>query len=117
MVETYLKIEKIRFEDQLIYQIKIEAEIENHLIPRFLIQPLVENALKHGYQLGSEKIQLKLTAKKEEENLIITIFDSGPAFADNFTAGYGLDSVTKKLQLLFPNAHSIEFINYPKKTN
>ena len=115
IIETYLAIEKIRFEEQLSYEVSVEKAAKKELIPRFLLQPLVENALKHGYQIRKEKIQLWVNAKKEADNLIISIADSGPVFSANFTAGYGLDSVTKKLQLLFPNTHSLEFINHPEK--
>ncbi len=115
MVNTYLKIEKIRFEDQLSFQISIEKAAENQMIPRFLLQPLVENALKHGYQIDSETIQVSISAIMENEELVIQIKDSGAPFADDFTAGYGLDSVTKKLHLLFPNRHQLELLNTPEK--
>jgi len=115
MVETYLKIEKIRFEDQLEYQIEIEKSAENQMIPRFLLQPLVENALKHGYRIGTDKIKLAIIATMEKHQLILKIKDSGLPFANDFTAGYGLDSVTKKLHLLFPNRHTLAFLNTPDK--
>ena len=115
MVNTYLKIEKIRFEDQLTFQIEVSDAAKKRLIPRFLLQPLVENALKHGYQIGTEQIELTIIARIEVEELVVQIKDSGAPFADDFTAGYGLDSVTKKLHLLFPNRHQLELLNTPEK--
>jgi len=115
MVNTYLNIEKIRFEEQLSFWIEVEARTENRLIPRFLLQPLVENALKHGYQIGKEIIQISIIATMENEGLVLKIKDSGPPFADDFTVGYGLNSVTKKLHLLFPNQHRLELLNAPEK--
>ncbi len=115
MVNTYLKIEKIRFEDQLTFQIEVSDAAKKRLIPRFLLQPLVENALKHGYQIGTEQIELAIIATVEAKELVIQIKDSGAPFADDFTVGYGLDSVTKKLHLLFPNRHQLELLNMPEK--
>ena len=115
MVETYLSVEKIRFEDQLDYQILIDETIENAKIPRFLLQPLVENALKHGYQPNSQKIQIAIEAKPAEKGLVICIKDSGKPFPDDFTGGYGLDSVSKKLFLLFPSRFRFELLNEPEK--
>src|SRR4029079_13760823 len=48
MAEVYLQIEKIRFEDQLNYSIQVSGDINHYLIPRFVLQPIVENAVKHG---------------------------------------------------------------------
>ncbi len=48
MTEVYLQIEKIRFEDQLTYSLHVEDDLQHFLVPRFLLQPLVENAVKHG---------------------------------------------------------------------
>ena len=115
MIQTYLKIEKIRFEDQLEYELHIAKNTETQMIPRFLLQPLVENALKHGYQSGTQKINLAVEASMEMDNLVLKIKDSGAHFGNDLTAGYGLDSVTKKLHLLFPNAHHLELMNVPEK--
>ena len=115
MIETYLKIEKIRFENQLNYSVKITENALNQLVPRFLLQPLVENAIKHGYQSINDTIELAIIAKFENEKLLIQVKDSGIGFTEDFIPGYGLDSVSKKLQLLFPNTHTLEFINQPEK--
>lgn len=115
VINTYLKIEQIRFSDQLSFHIEVEKAAETWFLPRFLLQPLVENALKHGYQVGTESIQIRIIALVENGQLILKIKDSGLPFADDFTAGYGLDSVTKKLHLLFPNQHRLEFMNVPEK--
>lgn len=115
MVETYLSVEKIRFEDQLEYQIVVDKTIENAKVPRFLLQPLVENALKHGYQSASQKIFIKLEAIAAKKGMVLKIRDSGLPFPEDFTGGYGLDGVSKKLFLLFPNRHYLELLNEPEK--
>lgn len=115
MIETYLSVEKIRFENQLEYQISVEEAIEHSQMPRFLLQPLVENALKHGYHTSSQKILISVEATMEGKGFMVKIKDSGLPFPEDFTGGYGLDSVSKKLLLLFPNRHRFELLNEPEK--
>jgi sensor histidine kinase YesM len=115
MTEVYLQIEKIRFEDQLNYSIKMEAETEHYLIPRFLLQPLVENAVKHGLKATGKMTEILLEAKMDGGGLLINIIDNGPLFPDELNPGYGVKSVFDKLDLLFPDQYAIQFTNEPRK--
>lgn len=115
MINTYLEIEKIRFGNQLDYTIACAPECEKELIPRTLLQPLVENCIKHGWseELGTIRIQINI--KKENDRLIISIKDSGAPFTPGFIPGYGLQSTYDKLELLFPNRHDLSIISDPEK--
>jgi two-component system, LytTR family, sensor kinase len=115
MTEVYLQIEKIRFEDQLNYTVKVEPEAGHYLLPRFILQPLVENAVKHGLKATGLMTEIQLTISRKEESLQISIADNGPAFPDELTPGYGVKSVFDKLDLLFPGMYEIRFINEPEK--
>jgi two-component system, LytTR family, sensor kinase len=114
MVNTYLDIEKTRFENQLQCTITVDAACEQYLIPRFLIQPLVENAIKHGTS-KIEKGILEITVAKQQNGLEIMVADNGPDFPDQLTTGYGVRNVSEKLDLLFPKKNEISFYNHPKK--
>lgn len=114
MVKTYLEIEKTRFEEQLQYTITIDGDCENYLIPRFLIQPLVENAIKHGTS-KVEKGILEIRVSKQENSLEILVADNGPQFPQQMTTGYGVRNVSEKLTLLFPKNNNVSFYNQPKK--
>jgi sensor histidine kinase YesM len=48
MAEVYMQIEKVRFEDQLTYSVNVDPELNHFMVPRFVLQPIVENAVKHG---------------------------------------------------------------------
>ncbi|MEJ0107061.1 MAG: histidine kinase [Bacteroidota bacterium] len=115
MTEVYLQIEKIRFEDQLNYSVSIDDELGYFLIPRFLLQPLAENAVKHGLKMTGKMTEIKLEVKKEETGLVINISDNGPGFPDELIPGYGVKSVFDKLDLLFPGNYEIFFHNQPHK--
>jgi sensor histidine kinase YesM len=115
MAEVYLQIEKIRFEDQLNYSIHAEEGISYYLLPRFLLQPLVENAVKHGLKATGQMTEISIEVKMEGEGLTVIVADNGPAFPQNITPGYGVKSVFDKLELLFPEQYQVQFINAPRK--
>ena len=115
MTEVYLQIEKIRFEDQLTYTIKVEKELEHYLIPRFLLQPLVENAVKHGLKATGQLTEIGIEVKKENQNIVLSVADNGPRFPAELNPGYGVKSVYDKLDLLFADNYEIWFSNEPKK--
>jgi sensor histidine kinase YesM len=114
MAEVYLKIEKIRFEENLEYTIQMAEEAKPFKVPKFIIQPLVENAVKHGLALNKKGV-IHLDATLAGENLEVRIFDTGTAFNDNLAQGYGLKSVREKLEILYQGLYRLQFINNPKK--
>ncbi|MBI3138426.1 MAG: histidine kinase [Sphingobacteriales bacterium] len=115
MTEVYLQIEKIRFEDQLNYTIQVAPETAYFLLPRFILQPLAENAVKHGLKSTGLMTEILLSICREGDSLLIRIADNGPAFPEELTPGYGVKSVFDKMDLLFPGAYEIRFSNKPVK--
>ena len=101
IVKTYLAIEQVRFGDRLIYDLDVEKEVENKEIPRFLLQPIVENAIKHGISKLSQQGLIRIKITKENDYLILAVHDNGAPFSDNFFTGYGLQSIQDKLKLLY----------------
>lgn len=115
MAEVYLQIEKIRFEDKLNYSINYDKELSHYLVPRFVIQPLVENAVKHGLKATGQLTDILLEVNKHQEGLGIIVSDTGPQFPDELNPGYGVKSVFDKMDLLFPGQYEIHFANFPRK--
>ncbi len=113
MIQHYLNIEKIRFGNRLQVIVTCsDAALACHL-PRFTLQPLIENAIKYGFQ--KDKIEVKIAAEKQANDLHIQVFDSGKPFPPDLAMGFGLQNVSKKLRLLFPEQHRLEFVNEPQK--
>ncbi|MCU0439629.1 MAG: histidine kinase [Raineya sp.] len=101
MVKTYLEVEKVRFEDRLSYEIQVENPQLLYLqIPQFLIQPIVENAIKHSISKISTQGKIRILIQEENKQLLIEIADNGVPFPENFQVGYGLRSTQEKLRLL-----------------
>ena len=115
MAEVYLQIEKIRFEDKLNYQIIVDDSVNHYLLPRFLVQPLMENAVKHGLKATGQITSIILEIKSEGDGIIVNVADTGPQFPTDLNPGYGVKSVYDKLDLLFPEKYEIHFSNQPRK--
>lgn len=115
MTEVYLQIEKIRFEDQLNYRVELDEELRHYLVPRFLLQPLAENAVKHGLKVTGKMTEIIIRVSREGEGIRIAVADNGPDFPEELLPGYGVKSVFDKLDLLFPEAYEIRFAHAPGK--
>ena len=116
MVSTYLDVEKVRFDERLNYSIQLEHEgLRDKLIPRFLLQPLVENAIKHGISKRAGEGLIRLTISQKSDKLVLCLHDNGPAFPETLAAGYGLQSIRDKLRLLGGSDATLELVNGPDK--
>jgi len=112
MVTTYLEVEKVRFDERLNYEIRFTDEnLQNSLIPRFLLQPLAENAIKHGISKVARKGKIEIIISRQGEYVQIIIHDNGPAFPQQLTTSYGLQSTSDKLRMLCGEDARMEIVN------
>jgi two-component system LytT family sensor kinase len=114
IIKTYLHMQQIRHE-RMIYTINAAPETLNLHIPSFILQPLVENAVKHGIEPSAANGYIEVNITLVEGDMVITVADSGPAFADTPCNGMGLQMVTNKLKLLYGSGYKLELINTPQK--
>lgn len=115
MTEVYLQIEKIRFEDQLNYNLNVDRELDHFLVPRFILQPVVENAVKHGLKATGRMTEIRVEVKRSGAGMELSVEDNGPAFPEELVPGYGVKSIFDKLDLLFPGQYEVHFVNTPVK--
>lgn len=112
MVRTYLDVEKVRFDERLEYRIELEDETLKQVpVPRFLLQPLVENAIKHGIAKRAGLGIVRVRALREAGVLLLRIHDNGPAFPEAMNLGYGLRSIQDKLRLLCGTDACLDLVN------
>ena len=76
-VKLYMYLQQVRFEGGLAYQVEMEEEVQNAMILKNLIQPLVENSIKHGMQTGHAGGEIHISIKKVEEHLQVEVGDNG----------------------------------------
>ena len=115
MVKNYLDIEKIRFGDRLNFLLNIDVTIMDISIPMYILQPLVENAIKHGISKISGEAKIGLEIIKEKEDLLISVSDNGPDFPKGLVSGHGLQTVNDLLRLSYGENASLKWENTPEK--
>jgi two-component system LytT family sensor kinase len=107
IVRAYLEIEHLRLGPRFQTMIQIDRDIEQTLIPVLSVQPLVENAIKHGVSTQPGEGWLRVSAHRADHGLTITVEDSGAGPGSNpgdtpaRGAGVGLANVSRRLQLCF----------------
>ena len=82
---------------------------------RFVLQPVVENAVKHGLKATGKLTEINIEVKKDSKGMVLIVADNGPAFPDELSPGYGVKSIYDKMDLLFPGNYEIHFSNTPHK--
>ncbi len=104
MIEAYLQIFALRMGDRLQYTIDIQEGIDHLLIPTMLIQPLVENAIKHGLEPAIKGGAINIRIRTNENYVRIEVADTGPGFHKNSKLGVGLSNVKERIDILYSGA-------------
>lgn len=116
-IRRYLEIEQIRFGDRLSMTIEVDTEAGCALVPAFLLQPLVENALRHGLWPLRAPGRLLIRGKVERGLLRITVSDNGGGFPSTdptgLRMGIGLSSTISRLHRIYGERHSLRLENLP----
>ncbi|MBO8161917.1 MAG: histidine kinase [Thermosipho sp. (in: Bacteria)] len=105
-IKNYLKIMSIRYPDVLNYKISYQTTSPNVVVPPFIFQPIIENAIKYGKKNG--KISVEISCKTNKEYLMIQIKDHGPGIKGKLKKGTGLSLVEERLKLLY-SSFSIDY--------
>jgi sensor histidine kinase YesM len=115
LLQKYLDIEQVRFGDRLGVAMTIDPETLDALVPNFLLQPLVENAVRHGIAPHSRSGRLAIHADRDGERLTIRIVDNGDGVPPHrltlLNQGVGLANTRARLDHLYRGNHSLAFSN------
>jgi two-component system sensor histidine kinase YesM len=130
-MEHYLLLQKMRFKNKLNYEILLDTEILNFVIPKLIIQPFVENSIIHGIEKKKEGGTITVTGSKEGEKLRFTIKDDGAGMKDKemkellslkiedpintsvSSGGYAVRNIVERLKLMYKDDYSISFTSKP----
>lgn len=114
-LERYLDIERARFGDRLAVEIDAPAETREAMVPTLLLQPIVENAIRHGIEPRDQAGRIALRAVREQTRLVLTVTDNGPGLATDKPEapreGIGLSNTRARLQHLYGECQSLELMN------
>jgi LytS/YehU family sensor histidine kinase len=111
-VDRYMKLQKVRYEDRLDVVLDVDPLALQALVPTFILQPLLENAIRHGIATRSTPGQIEIQAWCEEEMLHLSVRDDGPGLAPDWDlergAGVGLSNTRERLRRLYGDGQSFQ---------
>jgi sensor histidine kinase YesM len=110
LTNLYLELQKKRFKERLIYKVDCPESLNYFLIPPFILQPLVENAIKYGIEPFSDPGTVSVRIEKINERMRLLVTDTGktPFEAIDFKSGVGLKNTRKRLEQLYGDEFKID---------
>jgi len=109
MIQTYLDIYQIRMGKRLSYEIQVQENVRDLEIPPMVLQPLVENAIKHGLEPKIQGGKITIRAGLENNVLTLEIADTGMGITEKSDIGIGTGNIQKRLASLFGDRASLSF--------
>jgi two-component system, LytTR family, sensor kinase len=114
-LERYLEIEQIRFQDRLTVRLAVAPETLDARVPNLVLQPLVENAIRHGIAPRSSAGRIEIRAERRDGMIELQVIDDGPGLqqcneegAEELKEGIGLANTRARLRRLYGDEHRIE---------
>jgi signal transduction histidine kinase len=106
-LEIYLEIERTRFADRLSYRVDVDPDVLDARGPSLILQPLVENAIRHGVARRASPGQVEVAAGRRDGMVHMTVRDDGPGMAPGATDGVGLSNTRARLEQLYGGDHRL----------
>lgn len=110
VLQRYLEIQQVRFSDRLTITIDVAAGAERAAVPALILQPLAENAIRHGVAQSAGPARIDVRAFRENGQLKIEMFNTG-TLRENAPPGIGLRNTIERLQQLYPSSHGFALRN------
>ncbi len=114
-IKLYLKIQEMRFSDRLQIEFDIDPATTRALVPNLILQPLTENALRHGIGRSAESGLVGISSAVTNGHLRLTVYDNGAGLPDDWqmkgSTGIGLANTVARLQQLYDDNHEFDIRN------
>lgn len=118
LTELYLDLQRVRFGDRLEIAFEIEGQAGSLLVPNLLLQPIVENAVRHGVGRRAEGGTITVSAARTDERLVLRVEDDGPGLPADWSetepSGHGLDHVASRLDAVYGDGWELELSDRPE---
>jgi two-component system, LytTR family, sensor kinase len=115
MTRRYLEIQQMRFSDRLQIEMELDPETLDAKVPSLILQPIVENALRHGVAKRAGKSLVALRTNRNDGLLAIEVYNDGPQLPTEWrldqSAGFGLANTIARLQQHYGQGHTFELSN------
>lgn len=115
-LRCYLEIEQVRYPDRLTVQIETDPATYEAMVPNLILQPIVENAIRHGFMEGLGDGRIEVHARREGEWLRLEVRDNGPGFRpakQKPGSGLGIKLTRERLERLYGSRQSLDFSSAP----
>jgi LytS/YehU family sensor histidine kinase len=110
LATLYLRLQEKRFPDRFSFEVKVEPEVSGQQIPALLLQPGVENAIKHAVARTRKHVHLTLAAERIHDQVLLTVMDTGGEVeVSPSETGDGLRIIGETLELYYRGQHSMKF--------
>jgi LytS/YehU family sensor histidine kinase len=115
-LERYLEIQRTRYRERLDASVEIDPETLDARVPSLILQPLVENAIRHAVEPRAAGGRVRVTARRENGTLHLAVRDDGPGLRDapRSSNGVGLANTRARLAQLYGGDHRFELRNHPE---
>lgn len=113
LLEKYLNIEKVRFKGRVLITMSFPEEILQARVPQLVLQPIVENAFKHGVATTTEQVEILISGKKEAQSLVLSVYNSGLGAIHwdiNNSKSLGLPNTVHRLRQVYDSEFSFKVI-------
>ena len=114
-IKLYLSIQEMRFSDRLRIEFNIDPATTKAMVPNLILQPLTENALRHGFSRFADSGVVGITSTAENGFLRLTVYDNGAGLPANWqlngSSGIGLANTSARLQQLYDDNHQFDIRN------
>jgi two-component system sensor histidine kinase YesM len=122
-LKSYIQIQEIRFKDRLRFHIDIPESCNQIPVPKLIIQPLVENAIKHSMEFSFEPCEIFVSITEEEDRYRLKVANTGSYFDEDLLekirqrtltplgTGVGLINIDSRLRLIFGEEYGLSFLN------
>ena len=107
LIAAYLDVLEIRMGPRLRYEIDVPADLHAFTLPPMLLQPVVENSIRHGLEPKVEGGLVRVAARREGDKVLVEISDDGVGFAPVTRGGVGLTNLRDRLRLIYGDAASL----------
>jgi sensor histidine kinase YesM len=110
----YLDIQKVRFAERLQFSVDVPRELHAAQVPNLILQPMVENAIKHGIAKRVQGGTIRIGASRADGKLILSVYNDGPSLAagwDDVHNGIGISNVRTRLQSLYGDGFEVNLRN------
>jgi two-component system LytT family sensor kinase len=116
LLQLYLNVQRLRFAERLQTRIDVPSSLLNAMVPSLLLQPLVENAIKHGISKRTRGGLIRVNASRSDAKLTLIVYNDGPALTvarHSGTTGVGISNLRARLQILYGNSFALSLDDEP----